>query len=105
MVTDTHCATTAFSAHEAAAIVEAEWMRLEQDDELWAAEVASLLAAVPAARPSPPRLGLMTCRALTRDRGPVAPRPGVPRRRPTLRVWATQRSPPRHRPRGYSSKH
>ena len=42
---------------EAAAIVEAEWMRLQQDEALWEREVADLHSEMPAApaRPAPRR--------------------------------------------------
>ena len=45
---------------EAAAIVEAEWMRLQQDEALWEREVADLFAEMPAPRPGPPRVGVTT---------------------------------------------
>jgi len=80
---------------EAAAIVEAEWIRLQQDVALWERELADLPADLPAPRPGPPRAGATTT-ALRRsgqpmpdDRGrwPTRPWPATP-------VWATQRSPP-----------
>ena len=80
---------------EAAAIVEAEWIRLQQDDALWERELADLPAERPAARPGPPRVGVAT----TARRRPSPPTPADPRRwpvrpRPATPIWATQRSPP-----------
>ncbi|HZN82952.1 MAG TPA: hypothetical protein VFC01_25220 [Mycobacterium sp.] len=80
---------------EAAAIVEAEWIRLQQDEALWERELADLPAELPAARPGPPRVGVTT----TTGRWPGPPMPEDRRRWPTRRwpatpVWATQRSPP-----------
>jgi hypothetical protein len=92
MATDTQTATALLD--EAAAIVEAEWMRLEHDAELWR-EVADLFAEMTAARPAPPRPGVTTtarrrpCRPMG-DVPPHWPRPG----RLPMHVWATQRSPP-----------
>jgi hypothetical protein len=80
---------------EAAAIVGAEWIRLQQDEALWERELADLLAETPAPRPGPTRVGITTaCR-----RWPGQPRPDGRRRCPPGRwlpvpVWATQRSPP-----------
>ena len=80
---------------EAAAIVEAEWMRL-QDEALWEEEVADLCADLPAPRPAPPR----TRRAATIGRPRSCPSMRDDRRRwptwrrPAMPVWATQRSPP-----------
>jgi hypothetical protein len=90
MATETQTITTLLD--EAAAIVEAEWMRLEQD--LWR-EVAELFAEMPAPRSHPPR----ACVATTQPRRSGPPRPDTvrgwpPRRRPAMPVWATQRSPP-----------
>jgi len=48
---------------EAAAIVEAEWIRLQQDEALWERELADLPADLPAPRPGPPRVGATTTRA------------------------------------------
>jgi hypothetical protein len=56
MATDTQTATVLLD--EATAIVEAEWMRLQQEEEdLWC-EVADLFAEMPAPRPRPPRTGV-----------------------------------------------
>ena len=83
---------------EAAAIVEAEWIRLQQDEALWERELADLTADHPAPRPGPPAAGVTTARPrrpgqpgpADRRRWPVRPRPAPP-------VWATQRSPPSSR--------
>ena len=53
MATNTAWATSLLD--EAAAIVEAEWIRLQQDEALWEREVADLFAESPAARPAPRR--------------------------------------------------
>ena len=50
MATSTAWATSLLD--EAAAIVEAEWMRLQQDEALWERELADLPADLPAPRPS-----------------------------------------------------
>ena len=98
MVTNTLWATSLLD--EAAAIVEAEWIRLQQDEDLalWEREVADLSAEMPAPRPCPPRVSVTT----TQRRWPGEPLPGDRRRWPTRRwppmlVWATQRSPPSDR--------
>jgi hypothetical protein len=93
MATNTQWAASLLD--EAAAIVEAEWMRLQQDEALWEREIADLLAEMPAPRPSPPCVGATT----TARRRSGQPMPDDRRRRPTRRwppmpVWATQRSPP-----------
>ena len=80
---------------EAAAIVEAEWIRLQQDEALWEREIADLSAEMPAPRPGPPRVSATT----TQRRRSGPPRPEDRRRWPTRQwpatpVWATQRSPP-----------
>lgn len=77
---------------EAAAIVEAEWIRLQQDEALRERELADL----PAPRSGPPRVRVTT----TARRWPGPPRPedrrGWPTRRwPPTPIRATQRSPPR----------
>ena len=51
MATDTAWATSLLD--EAAAIVEAEWIRLQQDVALWERELADLPADLPAPRPGP----------------------------------------------------
>jgi hypothetical protein len=61
---------------EAAAIVEAEWMRLQQDEALWERAVADLFAEMPAPRPGPPRVGGTT--TARRWSGPTAARPPWP---------------------------
>lgn len=80
---------------EAAAIVEAEEIRLRQDEAPWECEPATPPVEGTAPRARPPRVGALTC--TRRRRGP--PIPDGPRRlitRPRLPVpvWATQRSPP-----------
>jgi len=93
VATDTQWATSLLD--EAAAIVEAEWIRLQQDEALWERELADLPADLPAPRPGPPRAGATTTarrwsgQPMPDDRGrwPTRPWPATP-------VWATQRSPP-----------
>src|SRR4029078_4963132 len=55
VATDTQWVTSLLD--EAAAIVEAEWIRLQQDVALWERELADLPADLPAPRPGPPRVG------------------------------------------------
>ena len=52
MATDTAWATSLLD--EAAVIVEAEWMRLQQDVALWERAVADLFSEMPAPRPARP---------------------------------------------------
>ena len=93
MATNTAWATSLLD--EAAVIVEAEWMRLQQDEALCECELADLPADLPAPRPGPPRVGATTTARRwsrqpmpgDRDRWPTRPWPATP-------VWATQRSPP-----------
>ena len=80
---------------EAAAIVEAEWMRL-QDEALWEDEVTDLFTDLPAPRTAPPRTRVT---ATTARPWSCPSMPDDRRRWPTWRgpatpVWATQRSPP-----------
>jgi hypothetical protein len=93
MATDAQTATALLD--EAAAIVEAEWMRLEQDADLWG-EVDDPFAEMPVPRPYPPRVGLATSRP--RRSGRPLPGPSrcwASRGCPAMQIWATQRSPPR----------
>jgi len=94
MATDSVCLISLLD--EVAAIVEAEWIRLQQDEALWEEEVAGLFADLPAARPAPPRTrlagtpaGPWSCPSMPDDR-----RRGPTWRPPAALVWATQRSPP-----------
>lgn len=93
MATNTQWATSLLD--EAAAIVEAEWIRLRQDEALWERELADLAADLPAPRPGPPRVGVTTT-ALRRSGQPIpeARRRWPMRRWPPTPIWATQRSPP-----------
>jgi hypothetical protein len=96
MATDTAWATSLLE--EAAAIVKAEWIRLQQDEALWERELADLSAEMPAPRPGPPRVGV----TITVRRWPSQPLPHDRRRWPArpwpaTPVWATQRSPPSSR--------
>ena len=80
---------------DAAAIVEAEWVRL-QDEALWEDEVTDLFTDMPAPRAAPPRTRVT---ATTERLRSCPSRPDDRRRWPTWRgsaapVWATQRSPP-----------
>ena len=52
MATNTQWATSLLD--EAAAIVEAEWIRLQQDEALWERELADLAADLPAPGPARP---------------------------------------------------
>ena len=93
MATDTQTVESVLDM--AAAIVEAEWMRLEHDEDLWG-EVADLFAEMPAPRSCRPRAGVATTEL--RRPGPTPPAGALrwaPRNRPAMQVWATQRSPPR----------
>ena len=61
MATTTACAISLLD--EAAAIVEAEWIRLQQDEALWERELADLAADLPAPTPrtvEPPARGRPT---------------------------------------------
>lgn len=80
---------------EAAAIVEAEWIRLQQDVALWEREVADLPADLPTPRPGPPHVGVTTTVLRCPGRPSSSDRRRWPRRRrPATPIWATQRSPP-----------
>ena len=86
---------------EAAAIIDAEWMRLQQDEAqdeaLWEEEVADLFADTPAPRPVPPRAQVTatTQRPWSGHSMPANRRRWPMRRRSVTPVWAaTQRSPP-----------
>ena len=92
MATNTQWATCVLD--EAAAIVEAEWMRLQQDEALWEREVAGLVSEMPAPRPSPPRVGVTSQRRWSGQPVPDDRRKWPTRRWPPTPVWATQRSPP-----------
>jgi hypothetical protein len=92
MATDTQWVTNLLD--EAAAIVEAEWIRLRQDRAQRERGVADLFSELLAPRRSPPRVGVTTTQC-----GRSGPMPedcgGRPARRwPPMQVWATQRSPP-----------
>jgi hypothetical protein len=102
MATNTDGATRVLD--EAAAIVEAELIRLQQDVALWEREVADLFAESPVPRPGPRRVGVTTA-----QRWPGPPMPDHRRRWPARRwpakpVVATQRSPP-PRAGGSSERH
>ena len=79
--------------HAAEAIVEAEWIRLQCDQDMWDRELAELCDPTLMPWRRPPRARTTT----VRGRPATAPSQtrwwrarGCPRRR----VWATQRSPP-----------
>jgi hypothetical protein len=92
MATDTQTATALID--EATAIVEAEWMRLQQEEEdLWC-EVADLFAEMPAPRPRPPRTGVTIQLQRPGQPLPANRRRWPPRGWPARKIWATQRSPP-----------
>jgi hypothetical protein len=65
MATDTQ--TTTALLDEATAIVEAEWIRLQQEADLWR-EIADLFAEMPAPRPRPPRTTVTRTQLLRPDR-------------------------------------
>jgi hypothetical protein len=93
MATDTQWVTSLLD--EAAAILEAEWIRLRQHRAQWERGVAGLFSELLAPRRSPPRVGVTTTQG--GRSGPPMPEDcgGRPtRRRPSMPVWATQRSPP-----------
>ena len=93
MATETQSVTGLLE--EAAAIVQAEWIRLQQDEVLWEREITDVSAEIPAPLPAPRRFGVTTSRRGwqgqpvpdERRRWPVSRWPPTP-------VWATQRSPP-----------
>jgi hypothetical protein len=93
VATNTQWATSVLD--EATAIVEAEWMRLQQAHAPGEREVADLLAEMPAPRPGPARVGVTTAQPrwpgqqMPDHRGWCPTRRSVP-----MPVWATQRSPP-----------
>jgi hypothetical protein len=96
MTTDTQLPAAAV-LDEAAAIVEAEWLRLTRDEDQWERELAEFLAELSATRRRPSRNGNATA-ALGR---PVAASPPArgsagwrSRRSLAPTAWATQRSPP-----------
>ncbi|MDT5315815.1 MAG: hypothetical protein QOE74_4835 [Mycobacterium sp.] len=96
MTTDTQLPSAAV-LDEAAAIVEAEWLRLTRDEDQWERELAEFLAELSAIRRRPTRNGNTTA-ALGR---PVAALPPArrsatwrSRRSPAPTALATQRSPP-----------
>ena len=93
MTTSTQWATSLLD--EAAAIVEAEWMRLQQDEALWERELADRLSEMPAPRPGPARDGVTTTARRWSGKPMPDDRGRWPTRRwPPMQVWATQRSPP-----------
>ena len=92
MATDTQTATVLLD--EATAIVEAEWMRLQQEEEdLWCA-VADLFAEMPAPRPRPPRTGVTVQLQRPSRPLPANRRRWPPQGWPPRKIWASQRSPP-----------
>ncbi|WP_066897945.1 hypothetical protein [Mycolicibacterium houstonense] len=79
---------------EAAAILEAEWLRLVRDGG-WHQSVESVYAGWPAACPVSPRVRVLTCaRHGPRLGHPLESQRCAPPRRRATRVWATQRAPP-----------
>ena len=58
MTTAAHTGWATTLLDEAAAIVEAEWMRLQQEEAMWERLVADLFAEMPATRPGPGRAAL-----------------------------------------------
>lgn len=79
---------------EAAAILEAEWLRLVRDGGSQHS-VESVYAGWPAACPVSPRVRVLTCaRHGPRLGHPLESQRCDPPRRRATRVWATQRAPP-----------
>ena len=96
MATNTTWATILLD--EAAAILEAEWIRLQQDEARWEREVADMFTELPAPRPAPPRIGATTTpRRRLGQPMPEDSRRWRTRRSPPTPIWATQRSPPSRR--------
>lgn len=80
---------------EAAAILEAEWIRLTNEEGLGEGHAGdAAVTEMPAARPSAPHVAVLTAT--------VRPKPGPPHESPdrsrlrwcARNIWATQRSPP-----------
>jgi hypothetical protein len=92
MATDTQTATALLD--EATAIVEAEWMRLQQEEEDVWCEVADLFAETPAPQPRLPRTGVTIQRPQPGQPLPANRRRWPPRGWPPRKIWASQRSPP-----------
>ncbi len=94
MTTDTMTEVAEAALNQAEAIVEAEWMRLQQHDNPRGLELAESCAEMPAARSDPPRVGTLT----TTQRPPTEywgdGNGWSGRWWPAPPVWATQRSPP-----------
>src|SRR5881227_1488621 len=94
MITFTELAPAALD--EAAAIVEAEWMRLQRQGAVRAGDPLAEPVESPAPRRCPPTVAIgVSC---ARRPGPIRVTGTSPRLVPaeTLRqVWATERSPPR----------
>lgn len=80
---------------EAAAIVEAEWLRLQQDQAGSEQEVAALPAETPAVLLSIARVNVVAVeQQLPSDQVPDERSRRPTRRRSAMPVWPTQRSPP-----------
>ena len=93
MATATLCAANPLE--EAAAIVEAEWLRVQQEQAVLKRQVVNRSAEMPATVPRRVRVGV----AIVEQGSPGYPAPDDrsarrPRRRSAMRVWPTQRSPP-----------
>ena len=85
---------TANPLDEAAAIVEAEWLRLQWDGASAAPEAVDPPAEAPSGEPNRAHVGVATHELPSGS--PVPADRGAERtwRRPAMWVWPTQRSPP-----------
>ncbi len=79
---------------EAAAIIEAEWMRVLRDRPAAAHDVADVPADEPSRQPIRDRLRIATDQLPQRLPVPCDRNGWLRRRRGALPVWPTQRSPP-----------
>jgi hypothetical protein len=91
MVIETTSATAVFE--EATAIVEAEWMRLEQEIARWESEVSDVYADSLVLEPHPKRVGTATD-LRHGQHGPADRRRHWRGRQHVSPIWPTQRSPP-----------
>lgn len=79
---------------EAAAIVKAEWIRLQHENAVSDGAIAVLPAEQSAPAPSRVHVGVATTRQPSLDNPAPDDRRARPTWRPAMPVWPTQRSPP-----------